>query len=123
MKKLFISLTLTASVLLAATGFAGLQNCERPADDNWDNFCSCFLNQAMTACDTCSATTCRPKTQQGVEYNIMCRVHTDADMERACGQQVDANVDNSCLAPGVDQASCVDNIQTFRAHCAKDITC
>lgn len=117
MKKLLMSLTLATSVLLAGSAFAGLENCERPTDDNWDSYCSCFLEQAMVACDSCSATTCRPKTKEAVEYNILHRLNSDSDIERACGSQASANVNNSCLAPGVDQTGCVDNIKTFREHC------
>jgi hypothetical protein len=117
MRKLLISITLTVTTLLAATGFAALDNCSLPSDDNWSSYCSCFLDQAMKACDSCSVTTCRPKSKEAVKYNILHSL-TPSLMRSTCERQASANVGNSCLAPGVDADACINNINLFREHCA-----
>ncbi len=125
MKALLSSLTLGASVLFSGFAFGALENCVKPTTSgDWSSYCSCFLEQALKACNSCSVTVCRPATEEAVKFNILNRT-PDSTISTLCNRQNDQEIKNeadnnpyTCLAPGVDANSCASNIRDFKEHCA-----
>ena len=114
MKKFLWSITLTASALFSVSAHAAVASCEAPSDGDWSGYCSCFIEQAVNACESCDAihAIC---TESWVETSLH---HASTSMiSTQCTSQIAEDDNANCVAPGTTQDTCELAVSDYKAHC------
>ena len=113
-KKILLSLTVGACALFSISTQAAIQRCDKPTDGDWTGYCSCFIEQAVSACNSCPSVhgTCTAAwITTGMHHSTTSLIHTQ------CKNNINEDSGNNCVAPGTTQESCEASVADYKAHC------
>lgn len=121
MKKTLFKFALSALTLvsLSTSAYAAVgESCDglKPTTGgSWNDFCSCFVDHAIKACNAKCPMTRRPCTKSTIDYDIKYRATSDTIIKSSCGRQIAKG--STCVPPGTTPSSCLKDVTDYKKHC------
>lgn len=115
MRKTLATLALGSGLLFSMVSHGAIQRCVTPTDGNWAAYCTCFIEQAVNACQSCSEVIHGVCTASWLKKSLH---HTSPSLiSTQCANQITADKDNNCIAPGTTQEMCEQSINDYLDNC------